>query len=845
MRNGVSRTSLSGMPITACGHTFGSWERSFRRQTMRCVCAILAFGFAVISTGSGSLRAAQQPQKAAAAAPSSPQQALINQYCVTCHNQRAKTANVMFDTMDVTDVSQHPEIWERAVRKLRGGMMPPPGARRPDQPAVEGLATYLETALDASAAAHPNPGRVAVHRLNRAEYANVIEDLLGVRVDASALLPKDDISNGFDNIASVLKVSPSFLDQYISAARFVTNEAIGNPAPKPGSTVFRAPRSVDQSAHIEGLPLGTRGGMLVEHLFPADGEYKFNVGGIASAGYVRGLEWEHTVIITIDGNRVWEKKVGGEDDIKTIDQPAPRFETQPAAVAAINGRFQNISIPVKAGPHKLGITFIERSYAESDDTLRSFIPGKLEDRIARVSTLEILGPYNSGGTTETPSHKQVFVCHPAATATESEQTACAKQILSTFARRAYRRPVTDHDMVALLAFYKTGKADGGDFDSGIKSALTAILSSPKFLYRAESIPDNAVPDSNYRISDLDLASRLSFFLWSRLPDDELLNAAAQGKLNDPRNPKALEQQVRRMLADPKSRSLVTNFTFQWLKVRGIDDIDPDAVQFPDWDDSLREAFKREMELFLDSIIREDRSVVDLLTSNYTFVNERLALHYAIPNVRGNRFRRVTLDNPNRFGLLGKGSILMVTSYPNRTAPVLRGAFVLENIMGTPPSPPPPDVEGFKENKEGEKAKTVREIMEKHRANPVCNNCHGVMDPLGFSLENFDAIGAWRSKDVFAGTDIDASGKLVDGTAVNGPSDLRVALLKHPEQFAQTLTEKMMMFALGRELEYYDMPAIRKIVRDSAKDNYKFSSIVLGIVNSPQFQLRRAEKISSN
>jgi hypothetical protein len=804
---------------------------------MRYVCAILAFGFAVISTGSGGLRAA--------AAPSSPQQALINQYCVTCHNQRAKTANVIFDTMDVTDVSQHPEIWERAVRKLRGGMMPPPGARRPDQAAVESLATYLETALDASAAAHPNPGRVAVHRLNRAEYANVIEDLLGVRVDASALLPKDDISNGFDNIASVLKVSPSFLDQYISAARFVTNEAIGSPAPKPGSTVFRSSRSVDQSAHIEGLPLGTRGGMLVEHLFHADGEYKFNIGGLASAGYVRGLEWEHTVIITIDGNRVWEKKVGGEDDIKAIDQPTPRFETQAAAVAAINSRFQNISIPVKAGPHKVGITFVERSYAESDDTLRSFVPGKLEDRIARLSTLEILGPYNSGGTTETPSHKQVFVCHPAATASEAEQTACAKQILSTFSRRAYRRPVIDHDMVAPMAFYKAGKADGGDFDSGIKSALTAILSSPKFLYRAESIPDNAVPDSNYRISDLDLASRLSFFLWSRLPDDELLNAAAQGRLNDPRNPKALEQQVRRMLADPKSRSLVTNFAFQWLKVRGIDDIDPDAVQFPNWDDSLREAFKREMELFLDSIIREDRSVVDLLTANYTFVNERLALHYGIPSVRGDRFRRVTLDNPNRFGLLGKGSILMVTSYPNRTAPVLRGAFVLENIMGTPPSPPPPDVEGFKENKEGEKAKTVREIMEKHRANPVCNNCHGVMDPLGFSLENFDAIGAWRSKDVFAGTDIDASGKLVDGTAVNGPADLRAALLKHPEQFAQTLTEKMMMFALGRELEYYDVPAIRKIVRDSAKDNYKFSSIVLGIVNSPAFQMRKAEKISSN
>jgi hypothetical protein len=786
------------------------------------------------------LGAAPQQQSTQSTVSSSPQQALINQYCVTCHNQRTKTANVMFDTMDVTDVSKNAQIWERAVRKLRGGMMPPPGARHPDLTAVQGLATYLENALDQAAAAHPNPGRVAVHRMNRDEYANAIEDLLGVRVDANALLPKDDIADGFDNIAEVLKVSPSFLDQYISAARFVTNEAIGSGTPKTASSVFRASRSVDQSQHIDGLPLGTRGGMLVDHLFPGDGEYKFNINGIASAGYVRGLEWEHTVIITIDGNRVWEKKVGGEADIKEIDQK------QAVAVAAINGRFQNILIPVKAGPHKVGITFIERSYAESDETLHSFIPGKLEDRVARISNFEILGPYNSNGVTETPSHKHVFVCHPSAAATETEQSACAKRILSAFAKSAYRRPVTDRDLVAPMAFYKSGKEDGGgSFDAGIKSALTAVLSSPKFLYRAEEFPANVSPDSNYRITDLDLAARMSFFLWSRLPDEELINAAAQRKLADSKNPKALEQEVRRMLADPKSKSLVTNFAFEWLKVRSIDDIDPDAVQFPNWDDTLREAFKREMELFIDSVIREDRSVVDLLTANYTFVNERLALHYGIPNVRGDRFRRITVDDPNRFGLLGKGSILMATSYPNRTAPVLRGAFILENIMGTPPSPPPPDVEGFKENKEGEKAKTVREIMEKHRANPVCNNCHGVMDPLGFALENFDAIGAWRSKDVFADTTIDASGKLVDGTPVSGPTDLRNALMKHPEQFVQTLTEKMMTYALGRSVAYYDMPTIRKIVRDSARYNYRFSSIVLGIVNSPAFQMRRAEKVTSN
>jgi hypothetical protein len=574
----------------------------------------------------------------------------------------------------------------------------------------------------------------------------------------------------------------------------------------------------------------------VEHVFPANGEYKFNINGLAGGGYVRGLEYTHRLIITIDGAKVFERVVGGEEDIKAIDQK------QAPAVAAINGRFQNIPISLKAGPHKVGVTFVARTFAESDETLYSFVPGRGDDRIARIGSLEVLGPFNPSGATSTPARQRVFICQPAPAATEAEQAACAKQIVSTFARRAYRRFITDQDLVAPLAFYKSGKEDGGDFDSGIKSALMAILSSPKFLYRAEVVPDNIAAGSSYRVSDVDLASRLSFFLWSRLPDDELLNNAAQGKLKDPA---MFEKQVRRLLADPKAKSLVTNFAFQWLKVRNIDEIDPDAFQFPNFDESLRDAFKREMELFVESIVREDRSVVDLLSANYTFVNERLALHYGIPNVLGDRFRRVTLEDSNRWGLLGKGGVLMVTSYPNRTAPVLRGAWILENIAGTPPSPPPPDVEGFKENKDGEKAKTVREIMEKHRANPSCNACHGVMDPLGFSLENFDAIGAWRSKDVNAGTGIDASGQLVDGTTVNGPNDLRQALLKHPEQFAETVTEKLMTYALGRTLEYYDMPAIRKIVRDAAKDNYRFSSIVLGIAKSAPFQMRRVEKISSN
>jgi hypothetical protein len=771
---------------------------------------------------------------ALAQAPKTPQRAFLDQYCVTCHNQRTKTAGVMFDTMDPSDVSKHGDIWEKAVRKLRGGMMPPPGARRPDQPAIESFVGWLENSLDEVAAREPNPGRVALHRLNRGEYANAVEDLVGLRVDASALLPKDDEANGFDNVANVLKVSPSFLDQYISAARLVVNQAVGSSSPKTASTMYRTPRGIDQHVHVDGLPLGTRGGILVEHLFPSDGEYQFNIGNMAIAGYVRGMEYQHTVIMTIDGAKVFQQKLGGEEDMKAIDQQ------QAKAVAAINGRFQNIRLNVKAGPHKVGVTFIARTFAESDNTLSSFLPSEGVDRIPSVRTVEVVGPFNVIPGGDTPSRHRIFVCRPAASATPNEEAACAKQIIATFARRAYRRSVTEQDLAAPLAFYRTARQDE-DFDSGIRNALTAVLSSPKFLYRAETVPEHLAQNA-YRISDVDLASRLSFFLWSRLPDEELLDAASKGKLSDP---KVLDQQVKRLLADPKAKSLVTNFAFQWLKVRNVDAIDPDAVQFPNFDDSLREAFKKEMEFFIESVIREDRSVTDLLTANYTFVNERLALHYGIPNIRGERFRRVTLEDPNRFGLLGKGSILMVTSYPNRTAPVLRGAFILENITGTPPSPPPPNVEGFKENKAGEKAKSIREIMEAHRANPSCNACHGVMDPLGFAFENFNAIGEWRTKDQDAGTPIDASGKLVDGTAINGPVDLRKALMKHPEQFVETVTEKMMTYALGRSVEYYDMPTIRKIVRDAARDNYRFSSIVMGIVKSAPFEMRRVEKLSSN
>ena len=742
-----------------------------------------------------------------------------------------KTGGLALDGVDLADVATNAEVLEKVVRKLRGGMMPPPGARRPEQGAIDGTVASLERVLDDAAAAHPNPGRVALHRLNRAEYANAIEDLLGLRVDASALLPKDDEADGFDNVASVLTVSPSFLDQYISAARVVTARALGNPAARAGSMTYRPARGTDQAVHVEGLPLGTRGGLLAEHLFPADGDYKLNISGLAIAGYVRGMEYRHRLIVTLDGVKVFENAIGGEEDMKAIDQQ------QAPAVAAINGRFQNIPLKVTAGPHKIGVTFVARTFAESDDVLYSFRPASGEDRIPRVSSVEIQGPFTLTGLAETPSRNRIFVCRPASAA---DELPCATRVLSTLARRAFRRPVTEPDLSAALSFYKSGRATG-DFDAGIQAALPAILASPKFLYRAERSPAGLGVGSVHRISDLELASRLSFFLQSRIPDDELLQATEQSRLSDAA---VLDTHVKRLLADPKSDTLVTSFAFQWLKLRGLDEIEPDAVIFPNFDEALREAFRREVQLFVQAVVREDRSVLDLLTSDVTYVNERLALHYGIPNVRGDRFRRVTLTDPNRFGLLGKGSVLLATSYANRTAPVLRGAWILENIIGTPPAAPPPDVEAFQENKDGEKAKTVRAIMEQHRAKPSCNSCHGVMDPLGFALENFDAVGAWRATDVWAGTPIDASSRLVDGTPIGGPVDLRKAILRRPEQFVQTMTEKLMTYALGRSVEYYDMPAVRKIVRDAAAENYRFSAIVKGIVRSQPFQMRRVPEAAA-
>jgi hypothetical protein len=721
---------------------------------------------------------------------------MLDHYCVTCHNQKLKTANLTFDTMDLTHVGKDAAVWERAVRKLRGGMMPPPGMPRPDLATVNSFVTFLEASLDQAALESPNPGTVSLHRLNRAEYANAMKDVLGVDVDAAALLPRDDISDGFDNIANVLKVSPSFLDQYISAAREVSRMAIGHPPPTEPMKVVLHGEPADPS----NLPLGTQGGIAAEYRFPFDGDYEFTIAG-------------PNPVLTLDGIPV-----------------------------SLNG-----FVKVKAGVHQLGLTAPAHSFAEPEGMLQSFVPGRAFPgyglppggpgpggrRAPSGPAITIVGPFHpTGKAVEADNRARIFVCKPPS---ESEEDSCAARILAGVAHRAFRRPITQKDLVAPMAFFKEGRANSGTFEGGIQNGIIAIIASPKFLYRAEPPPPTLAPGSNYRVNDLELASRLSFFLWSTVPDDELLAVAEQGKLKDP---KIFEQQVRRMLSSEKSRSLVTNFASEWLKLRDIDQIDPDPFIYPNFDPSLRTAFRRELELFVDSIQREDRSVLDLLTANYTFVNERLALHYGIPDVRGEEFRRVILPDSKRYGLLGKGAILMVTSYANRTSVVLRGNYILENITGTPPSPPPPNVPAFKENKEGEKPHTVRETMEMHRANPTCNACHGVIDPLGFALENFDTVGAWRNKDRFTRTAIDASGKLMDGTVVTGPDDLRKALMSRPAEFVQTMTEKFLIYALGRGLEPYDMPTVRKIVRDAARDNYRFSSIVMGIVKSAPFQMER-------
>ncbi len=746
----------------------------------------------------------------------------FEQYCGKCHNSTDWAGGVAFDTMTSDGIADDAKVWEAAVRKLRGRLMPPPDKPQPEQQKVDTLVSFLETRLDAAAAAHPNPGQVVLHRLNRNEYAREVQDILGISVDAAALLPKDIKSEGFDNVASSLRVSPSFLDQYISAAHDVSVAAIGNPAATPASVTIRGSAANNQELHVEGLPLGTRGGLVAEHLFPADGEYTFNINqsGGFGGGYIAGLDSRQKLIMTVDGEKVYEQELGGEADLKAVDQK------QADAVKEIRKRFENIKLNMKAGPHRIGFAFLARSFAESDDTLAPLGASGLP-RVPGVFGFEVVGPNHPTGLSDTPSRAKIFVCHPA---NADEELPCAKRIVANLARRAYRRPVTDADLAAPLHFYQAGR-DAKGFDVGIQQAVMAILASPKFLYRVEAMPVNATPGTIYHISDVELASRLSFFLWSQGPDDELLQTAVAGKLHEPSE---LDREVKRMLADPRSTALVTNFAAEWLNVDDMDAIQPDPSIYPEFDAGLRAAFRKEIEMFVDSVLRSDQSLIALLNANYTFVNERLALHYGIPNIRGEQFRRVTLADSHRWGLLGKGTFLMGTSYANRTSPVKRGAWILEVISGTPPHAPPPGVEALKENMDGAKALTVRERMVAHRSNPSCNACHGILDPLGFSLENFDAIGGWRDKDREAATPIDTGGTW-RGVEVKGADDIRKVLLSRPDQFVQTVSEKLMTYALGRTVEYADMPTVRAIVRSAAGDNYRFESIVAGIVKSPQFQ----------
>ncbi|MBX5460053.1 MAG: DUF1592 domain-containing protein [Steroidobacteraceae bacterium] len=753
---------------------------------------------------------------------------LLQDYCVKCHNATDWAGGVAFDILQPETAGDDPEMWEKAVRKLRGSLMPPPGNPQPDAAARMQFVSAMESFLDRQSAGHRPPGHVGLHRLNRTEYANAIEDILGLKIDPTTLLPRDDKSDGFDNAADVLKVSPAFLEQYLSAARQVSIDALGNAHARPQSTIYPGAPNANHYMHHEGLPLGTRGGMLIEHYFPADGEYEFTINGLIGAGYLWGVMDPYTLIITVDDERVFEAKLGGEEDLEAVDVE------QAAGVARINDRFKNIRRFVKAGSHRVGITFLAKTAAESDEPLHLFVPvagvglhvnGNSDG--PRISNVEIKGPFNPKGVSETPSRRKIFVCYPASAA---EEQPCAEQILSSIARKAFRRPVTSADLEGAMAFYREGHAQGG-FETGIQKGIMAILVSPKFLYRSHHPPADARPGQVFRISDIDLASRLSFFLWSRPPDDELIRLGNENRLHEPA---VLEAQVRRMLADPRARSLVTNFAFQWLNVQGLRLVDPDPNLFPQYSADLIDAFEKELELFIASVFESDRSVVDLLTANHTFVNERLALHYGIKSVRGGRFQRVELKNSYRWGLLGKGAFLMATSYANRTTPVIRGAYILEKFLGTPPAAPPPNVQAFVETQEGEKALTVRERLETHRNTPSCNNCHGVIDPLGLALENFNAIGQWREKDIDAGVPIDATGQLSDGTPLHGPDDLRNALVQRSEQFVQTFTEHLMTFALGRGLKYYDMPRVRAIVREAARQDYRLSAIVLGIVRSDAF-----------
>ncbi len=769
------------------------------------------------------------PQASKAQNSAGPQLATIKQYCQGCHNDKAKVGGASFEGITEESIAKDPELFEKAVRKLRGRVMPPPGAKQPESKAADSVVAWLEDSLNKRPSlAHITDGQL-LHRLNRKEYENAVHDLLGVDVNGTDLLPPDDTAQGFDNIASALQVSPSFIEQYVLAARNVAITALGRRDARAQGWTFRAEPG-NQLTHVPGLPLGTRGGILAKVDLPADGEYRINIADMAGHIWGNGMEYENPLVVTVDNKIVYQTVVGGDEDSKLYDQ------VQNGAIDRVNARLKNIRFQAAAGPHKIGVTFRRQSFAQSDDQLQMFAPGGGQDRSYRVSSFQLLGPFDVKGLSATPSRDRILTCNPAADKTKTPEV-CAKEILSTLAKRGFRRPVTVDDINELMQSYKDGAKQGG-FESGIRAGITGMLASPFFLYRGERVPAGLKPGEKYALTDLELASKLSFFLWNSIPDDPLLDLAIKNKLSDRAT---LDRQVLRMLADPRSKTLASNFVHQWLEMSRLDAIVPDNDVFPSASGRMdpRADFRTELTLFADSIFREDRSVVDLLRASHTYLNERIALHYGITDVKGDQFRRVELKDSVRWGLLGKGAILMAAAYPNRTSPVLRGKFILTYLQGVPPANPPPAVPALNDKDIGTtKALTVRQLMAQHRASPTCSACHSIMDPLGFALENFDATGAWRDKDRFAGIAIDSAGVLPDGTPINGPDDLRNALLRQPEQFVQTFVEALLTYAMGRTHEFYDMPTVRKLVQDTAAKNYRFSSIVQDVVTSEQFRMRR-------
>jgi hypothetical protein len=787
--------------------------------------------------------------------------ATVAKYCATCHSARLHTADLVLDQDAFDHIPANAERWEKAIRKLQARSMPPPGAPRPDPAAYDTLKGYLETTLDRAAALTPTPGKLPLlHRLTRTEYQNAVRDLLALdampkEMDYAMMLPQDNAMSGFDNLADLLFVSPTAMESYLGAAEKISRLAVGDPSAPAMFNTYRLPDEQPQAQRADdSLPYGTRGGLTIKSEFPLDGDYAFKVTFAGSSDVEQKLE------ISVDGERIRLETIaasggrggrggGGGGGVAGAGRGGRGGAGRGAAAPAAPGGAQaaqadddptagagsrqgvDVRIPIKAGPRLIGVTFIERNEVRDEQIVRPRMRG-VGPQLG-VGVVTISGPYDAKGPGDTPARRRIFVCRPASA---SDETPCARRIVSALERRAYRRPVTDADVQTLMPFYTSGRAEGG-FDLGIQRALQRLLMSPQFLFRIEHDPAGAAPGTSHPVTDLELASRLSFFLWSSIPDDELLNVASQGKL---KQPAILEQQVRRMMADPRSSTLVTNFAEQWLYLRDLDAKKPNEILFPDFDESLRDSLRRETDLFLDSVLRSRSSVLELLSANYTFVNERLAKHYGIPNIHGAEFHRVTFPPGSpRGGLLGQGSLLTITAYANRTSPVARGKWVLENLLSAPPPPPPPNVPALKtEAREPGKTLTMRDAMIQHRANPACAGCHSRMDPIGFAMENFDPVGRWRDAD--AGSTIDASGVFPDGSKFDGMSGLKATLLSHPEEFVSTVTEKLLMYSLGRNVQYFDRPAIRAIVKEGARSNYTFASLVLGVVKSAPFQMRETE-----